>query len=430
MVNKIDKRLVSSLLIEDEVQACMTLGRLVEPCDEVIGTLLSQMSAPDVLEFFYGVITGEDSAAVDSKIKEAFESFFEKIDLSHTIRARNHYEMIALKALNIYKSLAFVDIQRDKSMLKKASAEVITPQSDLWPAKLNDLGILSPYCIYVRGNLHALQKAKKSIAIVGSRSATQYGIQTAYNTSSELAELGFCVISGGAYGIDAAAHRGAIQSDTIAFMAGGVDSFYPAGNMNIYSAMLANSGLMASEMPPGSSPRRFRFLQRNRLIAALADATIVVEASYRSGALSTANHAIKLLRPLGAIPGNINAIESVGCNNLIKTGRAQLIASAEDAACLATPISKQGELLDDKERANDSVPTSGSAPTKINVLDKVKELGDDCANVYDVFPLRSGLTIDQISARSKISGLSLLAILGKLELRGFVTQDKGKWITK
>src|SRR6185437_911026 len=176
---------------------------------------------------------------------------------------------------------------------------IVCPGDPEWPAQLSDLGDAQPYALWLRGSADLRFNCLRSVAIVGSRAATAYGSYVASEFAASVAARGWAVISGGAYGVDAAAHRGALAADgvTVAVLACGVDVPYPAGHADLLDAIAAQ-GLIASEWPPGRTATRLRFLVRNRVIAALAAGTVVVEAGQRSGALNSARHARDLGRPL------------------------------------------------------------------------------------------------------------------------------------
>ena len=158
-------------------------------------------------------------------------------------------------------------------------------------------------------------------------------------SAAGLSDRGFVIVSGGAYGIDAAAHRATLASGgvTVAFLAGGADRLYPAGNSELLRR-IASEGVVAAELPPGSAPTRWRFLMRNRLIAAAASATVVVEAGHRSGSLNTAGHAAHMGRPLGAVPGSVLSPASAGCHRLIREYAATCVTTPDEMAELADPF--------------------------------------------------------------------------------------------
>lgn len=213
----------------------------------------------------------------------------------------------------------FLSINKKELLQNLATANFITPLDPSWPSSLNDLAERTPIGLWVKGNIENLQPI--SVAVIGSRSASTYGENLAADFAMQLACLKINVVSGGAYGIDAAAHHGALAGDgfTIAVMAGGVDVYYPKTNSRLFES-IAEKGILVSEVPPGTIPIRHRFLIRNRLIAALAKITIVVEARVKSGAMSTAGEATLIGRDVVAVPGSIHSANSAGCHQLIRDG--------------------------------------------------------------------------------------------------------------
>jgi DNA processing protein len=211
-------------------------------------------------------------------------------------------------------------------------AVLITPEHPHWPAGFDDLGSSAPHALWARGNT-ALLVAQPSIAVVGARAATGYGEHVCRDIVGGLVGRGHTIVSGAAYGIDGMAHRAALASDghTVAYLAGGVDRFYPTGH-DALLARIATDGVVASELACGLAPPKWRFLMRNRLIAAGSTATLVVEAGWRSGSLNVAGHAAALGRPLGAVPGPVTSPSSAGCHRLIKESGACIITDATDAA--------------------------------------------------------------------------------------------------
>ena len=209
-----------------------------------------------------------------------------------------------------------VDLDEVLSDAERRGLRLLTPQDPQWPTLLDDLQEARPHCLWVQGPGRLDQLVGgRSAALVGSRASTPYGEDTAASLAAAFAAGGGTVVSGGAYGIDAAAHRGALAADggaTIAVLAGGLDRLYPRGNTELLER-IRDRHLVLSEAPPGTAPTRWRFLARNRLIAALSQATVVVEAAWRSGALSTARLADQLSRPVGAVPGPITSAASAGC---------------------------------------------------------------------------------------------------------------------
>ena len=217
---------------------------------------------------------------------------------------------------------------------------LLTPGAAGWPEGLSDLGVLAPLALWAKGDIGVLTSSLGSrVTIVGARAATGYGEHVATEFATDLAGLPRVVVSGGAYGIDGAAHGAALTTrpgSTIAVLAGGLDRNYPAGHQELLSRV-AESGAVLSELSPGAAPTRWRFLQRGRLLAAISAATIVVEAGYRSGSLHTAAEAHALGRPVGAVPGPITSAASAGCHRLLHEKIATVISSASDIAALTDP---------------------------------------------------------------------------------------------
>ena len=217
---------------------------------------------------------------------------------------------------------------------------LICPGDAEWPEALDQLGQARPYALWLRGNADLRFACSRSVSMVGSRAATGYGAHVAGEIAADLGERGWAVVSGGAYGIDAAAHRGALAAEavTIAVLACGVDYPYPAGHANLFAAIAAQ-GLLMSEWPPGRRPGRVRFLIRNRVIAALGCGTVIVEAGERSGALNTARHAADLGKPLMAVPGPVTSAQSAGCHRIIRDWGASCVTRAADIIEMLSPIS-------------------------------------------------------------------------------------------
>ena len=223
-----------------------------------------------------------------------------------------------------------------KESIVKTDSIFLTPHSPQWPVALNDLSAI-PFGLVVKGDLSAL--SERSLAIVGTRNPTPYGLRIAGDFAAGFVDREWSIVSGGAYGIDSAAHKGALIAEgrTIAVLAAGVDVAYPAGNARLF-AEIAENGALISEVLPGSHAIPSRFLTRNRIIAALSQATLVVEAAFRSGSLRTARDAAELLRPVMAIPGPINAPTSEGCHRLIGERAAEIVTSVADAIELITSL--------------------------------------------------------------------------------------------
>jgi DNA protecting protein DprA len=229
-----------------------------------------------------------------------------------------------------------VDLDFLDEEINKVGANFITPESAIWPLSLNDLSA-PPIGLVVKGDLSAL--SERSLAIVGTRNPTAYGVRIAGDFAAGFVDREWNIVSGGAYGIDSAAHKGALIAEgrTIAVLATGIDVAYPAGNVRLFAEIAENGGLI-SEVMPGAHAIPSRFLTRNRIIAALSQATLVVEAAFRSGSLRTARDAAELMRPVMAIPGPINAPTSEGCHRLIGERAAEIVTSVTDAIELISAL--------------------------------------------------------------------------------------------
>ena len=220
--------------------------------------------------------------------------------------------------------------------IAQSGATFLIPQDLTWPQSVNDLAA-PPIGLVIKGDPKLL--TGNSLAIVGTRNPTQYGVRIAQDFAAGFVDRDWAIISGGAYGIDAAAHKGALIAEgvTVAVIAAGIDINYPAGNARLF-AEIAELGCLVSEVTPGTPAIPSRFLTRNRLIAALSNATLVVEAAFRSGSLRTARDAAELMRPVMAIPGPITSPVSEGCHRLIGERAAEIVTSVADAVELLSPM--------------------------------------------------------------------------------------------
>lgn len=306
----------------------------------------------------------------------------------------------------------------DLEMLESRGGRLITPADDEWPVLAFSAfagatvrarsGGGPPMVLWALGPERLDEITLRAAAVVGTRAATTYGEHVAADLAAGLVERDVAVVSGGAYGIDGAAHRAALAGDgvTVAVLAGGIDVPYPAG----HSALLhriGKSGLRITEYPPGIRPARYRFLTRNRLVAAVAGGVVVVEAGLRSGAASTAAWARSLGRTVAAVPGPVTSSASAGCHVLLRQG-AELVTRAEDIVELVGHI---GEVAD--EEARPTTPLDG--------------LGETERQVYEALPGRGAAALDQIAVASALAPEQVLGPLALLELAGLVERDDGRW---
>nr|WP_245741593.1 DNA-processing protein DprA [Herbiconiux ginsengi] len=303
-------------------------------------------------------------------------------------------------------------------------AGFVTPGDAAWPDALEVLGAHAPIGLWVRGSVGALDHPGGAIAIVGSRDATNYGEHVAMDLASGLSDRGFAVVSGAAYGIDGMAHRACLASrgTTVAFLAGGVDRLYPAAHHDLL-LRAAVSGAVVSELPCGSSPTKWRFLQRNRLIAAASHATVVVEAGQRSGSLNTAGHAAALGRPLGAVPGPVTSVTSAGCHRLLREFDAVCVTSVADVVEMV--------LGSPDARPVGASTTSGAAPGATatgRAGERRSADGPDTTRVLDALSSRSPRGVADLARRTGMAPRAVAVTLGTLALDGGAYENENGWL--
>lgn len=303
---------------EAERRARLTWSLLAEPSDSVALLARERLGPRAALELAREATPTELLAALDGQVPaEAADPG------AGTPDAR------ASRALQRWRGrLAAVDVEAVLEDADRRRIRVLIPGDEEWPSTLDDLQETAPHCLWVQGPARLDRLAgERAAALVGSRASTPYGEDVASSLGAAFAGAGGTVVSGGAYGIDAAAHRGALAAQdgaTLAVLAGGLDRLYPRGNTQLLER-IREQHLLLSEAPMGTAPTRWRFLARNRLIAALSRAVVVVEAAWRSGALSTARLADQLSRPVGAVPGPVTSAASAGCHRLIRERGAVLV---------------------------------------------------------------------------------------------------------
>lgn len=391
--------------VEDPRLARAAWSRLAEPGDVVAGALVGQLGPAGALQWLARAARDPVAAAraLGSSVPEG-QTTGSPARPSAGARLAASVERWAPRLENL-------DPRRELHVLRRYGGALLTPGDDGWPAALDDLGAAAPFALWVRGRSDVGALAARSVALVGARASTSYGEHVAAGMASGLADRGFTVVSGGAYGIDAAAHRGSVAADgvTIALLAGGVDRFYPQGNHDLLRRIAEDGGAVVSEVPPGSAPFRQRFLARNRIIAALSSATVVVEAAWRSGALSTARRAAELLRPVGAVPGPVTSMASAGCHGLLRDGVAACVTDAAEAAELA------GDLGSD------------AAPVRQGRGDVVDGMDDVGRSLWDALPVRTPAALESVARTAGRTVRETLAGLGRLELDGHAVQEGGGW---
>ncbi|MDR0960907.1 MAG: DNA-processing protein DprA [Propionibacteriaceae bacterium] len=294
----------------------------------------------------------------------------------------------------------------------------LIPGDDEWPQGVQALGWCSvgewrgaPFGLWAAGPARLDAMTRSAVAVVGARAATNYGEHAAADFAAGLAEKGITIVSGGAYGIDAAAHRGslAVAGPTIAVLAGGLGSYYPVGNTHLFER-IRETGLLVSEQPPTRPPSRVRFLTRNRLIAALSGATLVVEGSSRSGASNTARWCGAVGRPILAVPGPITSTLSATPHRLIRCGEATLVASVDDVLEAIAPLNAE-EL-----------------PAASEHVDPQEELTTTEHDVAEALPARGSVTPGDLVALTGLTPLKVGAALVGLAEKGLIVEAKpGAW---
>jgi DNA processing protein len=331
---------------------------------------------------------------------------------------------------------------------RESGIRLVCPGDPEWPGQLADLGDDQPYALWLRGSADLRFNCLRSVAIVGSRAATAYGSYVAAEFAASVAARGLAVVSGGAFGVDAAAHRGALGADgvTVAVLACGVDTPYPAAHAELFDAIAAQ-GVIASEWPPGRHVTRLRFLVRNRVIAALATGTLVVEAGQRSGAVNTARHARDLHRRLMAVPGPVTSDLSAGCHQIIREWQGVLVTSAAEVIEHLSPagVTPFTESEAAGGRPPESGPAGGGDPDEpvqpTGSPDTIRPpagrqappvlprdlLDLESATVLDAMPRRGGMGTIRVAQRAGVAPATAARCLGKLATVGFVERCDDGW---
>ena len=335
---------------------------------------------------------------------------------------------------------AEADPDADLDAAQRHDIELVVPESDRWPhlalAALGRVadrlyrsastatdrqsfaaGLVPPLALWVKGRADPDELLLRSVAVVGSRASTAYGDLVAAEIVYPLARRGVAIVSGGAYGIDAVAHRTALAVDgrTVIVSAGGLDRAYPTANADLYDRACAD-GLVMSESPPGTAPYRSRFLSRNRLIAAMTSGTLVVEAAARSGARNTAKYALAFGRPLMAVPGPVTSAMSVGCHTLLREypGRALLVESAADVLAVVGHVGEglqaAVEAGEPEARVDDSTWLAGA----LDRLDPAER------KVFDGLPAKRPVNEQRLAVRSGVDPLTVVRALAALRREDLV----------
>ncbi|WP_405920231.1 DNA-processing protein DprA [Streptomyces longwoodensis] len=364
---------------DDERAARVFLGRVIEPGDEVAGRWVRETGAPGAVR---QLLRGADEDAPTGVSERRWAG----------LRAR----------------AGAADPARDLALADAAGLRFVCPGDTEWPGTLDDLGDARPLGLWVRGTPHLRMWALRSVAVVGARACTEYGAHMAAALAAGLAERGWVVVSGGAYGVDGAAHRGALGAGgaTVAVLACCVDRPYPRGHTGLINR-IAEQGLVVGELPPGEHPTPSRFVLRNRVIAALTRGTVVVEAAHRSGSLVTARAARRLGRHTMGVPGPATSALSAGVHELLR-GEAVLVT---DAAEVVELVGDMGELA--PERRGPVLP---------------RDLLDPAARrVLAALPGRRAAPADEVARGAQTTEDDAVARLYELKALGYVERLGDGW---
>lgn len=366
--------------------ARIALGHMVEPGSKDLGDTVAEVGVVEALRrLIAGTIPGRVCAAAAARARG--------IDPYHLAR--------------------LAELRADR-----LGTRILTPEDPQWPGQLADLIRISndassdpvqretypPHCVWARGPWNLAEACERSVAVVGARASTPYGNHIAGELAYSLAERGWTVVSGGAFGIDAEAHRAALAAGgtTIAVLACGIDRPYPASHTSLFER-IGEEGLLLSEWPPGADPHRRRFLVRNRVIAAVTRGTVVVEANRRSGARFTLGRARLLDRQCLVVPGPVTSAMSVGCHDELRTegttlvtNAAQIIEAVGQIGVDLAPVPERGETS-----ARDAL-----TPLQAQVLDGVRP--------------RKVRNPEEIAAAAGVSARDARRTLPTLEEQGFI----------
>ena len=363
--------------------ARVALGRLAEPGDPRLASLVADLGAEEVHD-----------------------------------RLAQERDVTGL-ATEVASRLRDLDPAADLDRAARQGIRFVCPADAEWPDRLADLDRApglnrrggAPLGLWLKGNGRLNELAHRSVSVVGSRSATTYGAAVAGEIAAHVAAEGITVVSGAAYGIDQAGHRGALSADrpTVAVLACGVDRAYPAAHRDLLAYIAASGGLVISEVPPGWAPTKLRFLSRNRLIAAISLGTVVVEAAVRSGALNTANWASQLNRIVMGVPGPVTSAPSEGAHELIRSRGAALVTRGSDVLELVSPA---GDAAQPPRRAED------------RPRDRLSEVDQ---RVLDAVPVTVAVTWASIARTAGLAEQTVREVLPRLAAGGFVETSGEGW---
>lgn len=357
---------------DDEVLTRVHWSRLAEPGDPVAAELIRRHGPGGALH---------EVARSDSAVYQRYRGRWDQLDPSETLRR-----------------------------WRRSGGRLLVPTDPAWPSGVEVL-VAPPICLWVQGPLDLARACERSVSIVGSRAATAYGVDMCAELAFGLAERGFTIVSGAAFGIDGAAHRAALAAGgrTVAVVAGGIDKPYPRGHEELLDE-IARTGAVVSEVPPGSAPIRHRFIERNRVIATMTIGTVVVEAARRSGALNTARTAAEYGRPVAVVPGPATSEVSAGCHQALRDG-------------IAVCVTSVAEVLELVARIGEDLAPRLSGPTRSGW----DELDPDARRVLEALPRGRGSPVDRVAGVAGLGLDDVRAALGRLALRGLAERQGNGW---
>jgi DNA processing protein len=366
-----------------DLVSAATISLVTEPGDRMAGALAKALGRQALLQL---LIDGFDPHRVLEEIYKvnAFDYLADIFgDVPRTISDSRQRWIPRFS-----KQAVLTILQRSKQL----DLSLLLAGDDFWPSGLDDLGEGAPALIFAQGNLKVLGRLASGVSVVGSRACTEYGAKVTAKLVSELAFHKRPTVSGGALGIDSHVHSQSLRNSlpTVAVMAGGLDRKYPSSNSNLFQ-VIARNGVLIAELCPGVAPSRWRFLERNRLIAALTPTTVVIEAGIRSGSIRTANNAIELNRELFAVPGPLTSAASAGTNSLIAEGKARALV---DTKLITAEVSEPARFLD------------GSS-LLVRAQDALRELrqatGEQIAKTAGLTNFELSLALDELKARNLLT---------------------------
>ncbi|ALC06215.1 hypothetical protein CDES_09115 [Corynebacterium deserti GIMN1.010] len=366
-------------------------------------------------------------------LQEALAAGHDVEKVAHGIKNREAWlDPALLKATE--SRFSWDTAQRDLDIIAKLGGRLISTDDPEWPVEELDHAFgfaasgmsdhvrtyqddaLPPHALWVNGgNLREL--SAQSVTLVGTRAISKYGTEVTAMFTQQLVAHQWTIVSGGALGVDTVAHTEALRSQgcTIAVAACGLDRSYPAHNRELFDHISgSNRGVMVSEYPPGTTPQRHRFLTRNRLVAALSQGTVVVEAAWRSGALNTLSWCEGLGRVAMAVPGPVTTAGSLGCHERIRNGSAQMVTSGDDVRSLLGAVGAL-DVQEQYEISFAASPIQGLSRNELRVFDALDEAG-------------RGRDASRIASDAGLTVALTVHVLLDLHKRGIVSREGTVWM--